>query len=232
MNVLCAEMDKSAGLMESRVKDLEQMFTDNENAYQFLGAEINRAVQIYEILEQQLAAMGTPTDGFAAQKVADHQARMNRCEKRIDDLKRGQQLCLLAAPEIRSMQDNNRTVAGSFRDIKVTTIPAWLGVYSRYILSMETKKAAELGNTVHDATDQAFRMQADQLRQNTVAVAKLSQRSVVSTDTLIHMQTQLIGSIDDAQKIIAEGRKARQDAAPKLQSLEQELIKRFNPLTK
>jgi uncharacterized protein YaaN involved in tellurite resistance len=97
------------------------------------------------------------------------------------------------------------------------------------VLALESKKGAELVNTVYDATDAAFRMQADQLRENTQQIARAQQRSVVTIETLEHMQTQLLGAVDDALKIADEGRKAREAAQPKLRQLEQGLISRFSP---
>jgi uncharacterized protein YaaN involved in tellurite resistance len=229
MDTLAAELNATASQLKLRVGDLEQMFVENEQSYQFLGKEMERGEEMLNILNQQLQAMGTPTDGFGAQHIADKQAQIQRLEKRIDDLRRGQQLRLLAAPEIRLEQNNKRSLATAFADIQVTTLPAWRGVFSRYILSLETKKAAALATSVYDATDEAFRKQADQVRQNTVEAARVSQRSVISIDTLEYQQQQLLAAVDDAKKIIEEGRAARAAAKPKMEALEAELIKRFSP---
>lgn len=230
MDALTVELDKMAVLMKKRAEvDCEEMYKDNEATYASLGQDIEAGKQMLADLEQQLQDLGTPTDGFGAQHVADTQAMIADVEKRVDDFGRGQQLCLLAAPQIRMQQTHDRTLAQSVRDIKVTTLPAWKGVFSRYILAMEAKKGAELVTGVYDATDAAFKMQADQLRTNTVAIATAQQRSVVSIDTLVHMQEQLLGAVDDAQRIAREGREQRALAAPKMKELEAQLISRFSP---
>lgn len=231
MNVLGGELDKMASLMSKRAEvDCEQMYTENEATYIGLDQDIVHGNQMLTDARVQLATAPAPKDGFEAQHIADQQALIADLEKVIDDFKRGQQLCLLAAPQIRMQQAQNRTLAQSVKTIQTTTIPAWQGVFSRYILAMEAKKGAELVNGVYDATDAAFRMQADLLRSNTVEVAKAQQRSVVSTDTLMHMQEQLLGAVDDALKIAADGKAAREADAPKLKALEQQMISRFTPL--
>lgn len=224
MNALISEMDKTAGNQTQRIADLEQMFADNEASFYAFGAEIEACEQLRDALQAQLAAESEAKDTFAAQRQADINDRIHRVEKKIDDFKRSQALCQLAAPEIRMMQSNARQLATTFNDIKVTTVPAWQGVFSRYILSMEQKKAAELATTVHDATNEAFRQQADLLRQNVQQIAKAKERSVVDIETLEHMQQQLLGAVDDAKRIAEEGKRGRAEARVKLASMEQQLI--------
>ena len=227
MNTLIAEMDKTAQNQLKRVTDLEQMFIDNENAFHAYNKEIAACELLLEALNAQLAAEQVAQDTFAAQRQADIQDRIHRVEKKINDFESSKKLCQLAAPEIRMMQSNARALATTFNDIKVTTVPAWQGVFSRYILSMEQKKAAELATTVHDATNEAFRMQADQLRQNVQLIAKAKERSVVDIETLEHMQQQLLGACDDAKRIADEGKRARAEAKTKLAAMDQQLIQRF-----
>lgn len=229
MDTLVGEMEKSVVLYTKRIGDIEKMFEENFQTHEALGREIVNAEELLLILNAQLANEQAATDAFSAQRLADQEDRIQRVEKKIDDLKRGQHLCKLAAPELRRMQSNSRALAETFQNIKAVTIPAYMGVFSRYVLNLEAKKGAELATSVADATDAAFRMQADSLRENTQTIAKAKQRAVVSIETIEHMQTQLLASYDDAKKIADEGRKARQEAAPKLQAMEQELVSRFVP---
>lgn len=226
MNTLVAEMDKTVAVQTQRIVDLEQMYADNENAYYAFGEEIVKCQQYVDLIKAQLATEQAATDMFASQRQHDLQERIARLEKKADDFVRSQHLCKLAAPEIRVMQANARALVTTFKDIKETTIPAWQGVFSRYILSMEQKRAAELGTAVQDATNEAFRMQADQLRTNVVTIAKARERSVVDIETLEHMQQQLEGALNDAAKIAEEGARARAEARTKLANMDQALIQR------
>lgn len=229
MDRLTTELDGMATLMKKRVDDCDTLFEENYQTFKRLEADVATGQQMIAQLEAQIAASGQATDAFGAQAISDLNDKVVRARKRVDDFQRGMTLATLAAPEIRLQQKHCRSLANTVRDIKVTTIPAWQGVFSRYILALETKKGAELVNTVYDATDAAFRMQADQLRTNTQEIAKAQERSVVSIETLEHMQTQLLGAVDDALRIAKEGREARDAAKPKLAALEQGLIQRFSP---
>ncbi len=227
MNTLVSEMDKTVQLQQKRIGDLETMFSDNEKAFFAFGEEIKACELLLEAMRAQLNTFNVASDTFDAQRQQDLMDRIHRVEKKADDFLRAQQLCKLAAPEIRLMQSNARSLVTTFGDIKNTTIPAWQGVFSRYIVSMEQKRAAELATSIQDATDQAFRMQADALRENVTLVAKARERSVVGIDTLEHMQQQLIGAVDDVKRITEEGARARAEAKVKLAEMDKQLIERF-----
>lgn len=234
MNALISELDKSAQLQIQRVTDLEEMYAANLASHDGLGSAEEQGKEILAVMEKQLAEMteaaaAAPADTFTAQHLSDFQNKMLRLEKRVDDLGRAKYLAKLSAPQIRIMQDNARTLAEKFNDIKVTTIPAWQNTFSMYLVQLEQAKGAALANAVHDATDDAFKLQADLLRQNTQEITKAKQRSVVTIETVEHMQKQLMGAMDDMQRINDDGRRSRKDAAPKLLALEQELINRFTP---
>lgn len=229
MKTLITELDRSGTLQEARIKDLEDMYAANLAAHNGIEAAAAEGDRLIQVLRDQLAVETAATDAFSAQRKVDISNRIDRLEKRIDDLRRAMLLAKQAAPEIRLLQDNARTLSSKFKDVKAVTIPAWQNAFSLFLIQLEQKKGAELITKVHDATDEAFRLQADLLRQNTGDIARAKQRSVVSIETLEHVQQQLLGSFDDMSKIAEEGRRSRKEAEPKLKALEQELINRFAP---
>lgn len=231
MNALILELENMAALMDKRVVDLETMHKDNTKLYQVLGEEITQGDALVQSMQASYDSAPAPTDPLEAQQRADYQSKIHRLAKRVDDLRRGQQLILMSLPEIRLEQDNKRALSSSVRTVKTTTIPAYQGVFSRYILAMETKKGNEIINAVYDATDEAFRQQADLVRQNAADAAQIQQRSVVSLETLTHCRDQLLGALDDVKRIADEGRAAREAARPELEKLEQGLIARFSAPT-
>lgn len=232
MQALITELDHSANLHSGRINDMEEMYDANLRAHTDLQAAVAEGERLIKVLQAQLAGEAQADDAFAAQRANDTRNRIERLEKRIDDLKRAMLLAKQAAPEIRLLQENARTLAMKFKDVKAVTIPAWQNAFTLFLVQMEQKKSAALVHAVHDATDEAFRMQADLLRQNTQEIAHAKQRSIVSIETLEHVQQQLLGSFDDMARINEEGRRSRKEAEPKLRALEQELINRFVPETR
>lgn len=226
MNAMLVELDKLGALMQQRVKDIDVLYSETEQTYKMLGDEIEVNKQRLADLLDFIQNSSAPSDAMQAQELNKLNARAQRLEKGIDDLERGRQLALLALPELQMEQDNKRSLASSVKTIKNTTWPAYQGLFTRYILALETKKGNEVIGSVYDATDAAFKMQAQQLRANAAETAKLQQRSVVSIETLELCQQELLGAMDDVARINEEGRAARAAAKPKLESLSQELIQR------
>lgn len=230
MGAIIGELSRHETLHKGRIADFDTMYNDNYIYHQGLEAAVTQGRDdLLVALNHELEREHTATDAFAAQRLADVKYRRDRLEKRTDDLSRAMVLSKQMAPQIRLSQDNARALTTVYADVIAVSIPAWRNVFSLYLLQMEAKQSAAVANAAYDATDAAFRAQADMLLQNTENIAKVKQRSVVSTDTLEHVQKQLITSFDALDRIAEEGRAARKAAEPKLFQLEQELITRFIP---
>ena len=229
MDTLVAEMTRHANVHRGRIQDFDEMFTGLETYYQGLDADVKKgegwAVQLRQAVAQQAVA----ANAFEAQQATELKRRLERLEKRIDDLRRAMLMATQMVPQIRLSQDNARALTDTFTDIVNVSVPAWRNVFSLYLLQLEAKQSAAVANAAYDATDAAFRAQADMLLENTETVARAKQRSLVSLETAQHVQTQLMTAFDKLEQISNEGQQRRKDELPKLQELERELIARFSP---
>lgn len=229
MDTLVAEMTRHANVHKGRIKDFDDMFKGLEAYYQGLDADVKKGEGWAERLRQAVAQQAAPVDAFEAQQATELKRRLERLEKRIDDLRRAMLMATQMVPQIRLSQDNARALTDTFTDIVNVSIPAWRNVFSLYLLQLEAKQSAAVANAAYDATDAAFRAQADMLLENTETVARAKQRSLVSLETAQHVQTQLMTAFDKLEQISNEGQQRRKDELPKLQELERELIARFSP---
>lgn len=229
MDTLVAEMTRHANVHRARIQDFDEMYKGLEVYYQGLDADVKKgeawAVQLRQAVAQQAAA----ANAFEAQQATELRRRLERLEKRVDDLRRAMLMATQMVPQIRLSQDNARALTDTFTDIVNVSIPAWRNVFSLYLLQLEAKQSAAVANAAYDATDAAFRAQADMLLENTETVARAKQRSLVSLETAQHVQTQLMTAFDKLEQISNEGQQRRKDELPKLQELERELIARFSP---
>jgi uncharacterized protein YaaN involved in tellurite resistance len=229
MDTLVAEMTRHANVHRARIHDFDEMYKGLETYYQGLAADVQKGEAWADKLRQAVAQQAAPTNAFEAQQATELKRRLERLEKRIDDLKRAMLMATQMVPQIRLSQDNARALTDTFTDIVNVSIPAWRNVFSLYLLQLEAKQSAAVANAAYDATDAAFRAQADMLLENTETVARAKQRSLVSLETAQHVQTQLITAFDKLEQISNEGQQRRKDELPKLQELERELITRFSP---
>ncbi|WP_312512623.1 toxic anion resistance protein [Massilia sp.] len=229
MDTLVSEMTRHANVHRARIQDFDEMYKGLEVYYQGLDADVKKGEAWAEKLRQAVAQQAAPTNAFEAQQATELKRRLERLEKRIDDLRRAMLMATQMVPQIRLSQDNARALTDTFTDIVNVSIPAWRNVFSLYLLQLEAKQSAAVANAAYDATDAAFRTQADMLLENTETVARAKQRSLVSLETAQHVQTQLITAFDKLEQISNEGQQRRKDELPKLQELERELIARFSP---
>lgn len=229
MDTLVAEMTRHANVHRARIHDFDEMYKGLETYYQGLAADVQKGEAWADKLRQAVAQQAAPTNAFEAQQATELKRRLERLEKRIDDLKRAMLMATQMVPQIRLSQDNARALTDTFTDIVNVSIPAWRNVFSLYLLQLEAKQSAAVANAAYDATDAAFRAQADMLLENTETVARAKQRSLVSLETAQHVQTQLMTAFDKLEQISNEGQQRRRDELPKLQELERELITRFSP---
>jgi uncharacterized protein YaaN involved in tellurite resistance len=228
MDTLVAEMTRHANVHRNRIQDFDEMYKGLEIYYQGLDADVRKGEAWADKLRQAVAQQAAPANAFEAQQATELKRRLERLEKRIDDLKRAMLMATQMVPQIRLSQDNARALTDTFTDIVNVSIPAWRNVFSLYLLQLEARQSAAVANAAYDATDAAFRAQADMLLENTETVARAKQRSLVSLETAQHVQTQLVTAFDKLEQISHEGQQRRKDELPKLQELERELIARFS----
>ena len=81
----------------------------------------------------------------------------------------------------------------------------------------------ELQRSVTDATNELLAKNAELLRQNSVDVARESERGVVDLETLKKVNSDLITTIEETIKIQRQGREARLDAERELAGIEDQL---------
>ncbi|MBN3790130.1 toxic anion resistance protein [Burkholderia sp. Ac-20353] len=230
MDTLVVELESHAQRQKNGIDELERMYNDNYALHQELAHAKARGEAALAALRANLAAgRQQADDAFGAQRLLDVKRTADALESKLDDLDRAMLMSKQLAPQIRMEQDQKRTLTSKFMTIKTVLIPAWTNAFALYLEQLGTKRAAALANATYDAADEAIRAQADLNRANAQEVAKLGQRPVISTDTFEYAQQQLFGAFDDVTQILAEGKRQREQDAPRLRQLEQDLITRFAP---
>lgn len=229
MDTLVVELESHAQRQKAGIDELERMYDDNYALHQEIAQAKTHGEAALATLRAHLAAGQQADDAFGAQRLLDVKRKVDALESKLDDLDRAMLMSKQLAPQIRMEQDQKRTLTSKFMTIKTVLIPAWTNAFALYLEQLGTKRAAALANATYDAADEAIRAQADLNRANAQEVAKLAQRPVISTDTFEYAQQQLFGAFDDVTQIIAAGKRQREQDAPRLRQLEQDLITRFAP---
>lgn len=198
--------------------------------------EYFRDLQVYIVAgEEKLAELRDQTipalraeaqakcDAMSAQVVRDFEDTVNRFEKKVHDLKLSKTIAIQTAPQIRLIQNNDKVLVDKIQTAILSTIPLWK---SQIVIALgleRQKNVLELQRSVTDATNGLLTKNAELLRQNSVDVARESERGVVDLETLKKVNSDLITTIEETIKIQRQGREARLDAERELAGIEDQL---------
>ena len=171
-------------------------------------------------LHAEASAKGDP---MSAQVVRDFEDTVNRFEKKIHDLKLSKTIAIQTAPQIRLIQNNDKTLADKIQTAILGTIPLWK---SQIIIALglhRQENVLQMQRSVSDATNTLLTKNAELLRQNSAETARESERGIVDLETLKKVNADLISTIEETIRIQQEGRAARQNAEAELLGIEQQL---------
>lgn len=161
-----------------------------------------------------------PEDAQAARDLAD---MCDRFEKKLYDLELTRNVSIQMGPQIRLIQSNDTMMAEKIQTTIVNTIPLWKNqmVLALGIAHSQQTMAAE--RAVTDATNELLKKNAATLKQGTIDIAKESERGIVDIETLQQTNKQLIETLDELNKIRADGKVKRANAEQELGRIEGEL---------
>ena len=228
------ELDTTSTNLTNRIALLEQLYIHNMAEYKELDqlivdgkAHLEQQRAAFESQRQEAVLTGKINDPLCAQSYNDWQASINRFSKRVSDLEAAQMMAVHAMPEIRMIQSNNQTLVEKFGNAKTLTIPAWKKQFVLAVSLDEQKKAANLAETVDNATNDFYKANADLLGENAVSVARSNQRAIIDLESLQYMQNTLISSFEEMKKIEAEGEQQRKLASAAIGNMKKELYQKL-----
>ena len=172
---------------------------------------------------------GLPEDAQAARDLAD---QCERFEKKLYDLELTRNISLQMGPQIRLLQNNNTMMAEKIQSTIVNTIPLWKNQMVLALGLAHSQQAMQAERAVTDATNELLRKNAATLKQGTIDIAKESERGVVDIETLQQTNRDLISTLDELNKIRADGKAKRAAAEQELGRIEGELKQKLLEINK
>ena len=166
--------------------------------------------------EAKAKASGLPEDAQAARDLAD---QCDRFEKKLYDLELTRNISIQMGPQIRLIQSND-------------TIPLWKNQMVLALGMAHSQQAMQAERAVTDATNELLRKNAATLKQGTIDIAKESERGVVDIETLQQTNRDLISTLDELNKIRADGKAKRAAAEQELGRIEGELKQKLLEINK
>ena len=208
--------------MLDKMYELNLVYFKELTMYILAGKKKLAEVRANDLKAAQEKAQRTqlPEDAQAARDLAD---LCDRFEKKLYDLELTRNVSIQMGPQIRLIQSNDTMMAEKIQSTIVNTIPLWKNQMVLALGIAHSQQAMQAERAVTDATNELLRKNAATLKQGTIEIAKESERGIVDIETLQQTNKQLIETLDELNKIRADGKVKRANAEQELGRIEGEL---------
>jgi len=208
--------------MLDKMYELNLVYFKELTMYILAGKKKLAEVRANDLKAAQEKAQRTqlPEDAQAARDLAD---LCDRFEKKLYDLELTRNVSIQMGPQIRLIQSNDTMMAEKIQTTIVNTIPLWK---SQMVLALgmeHARQATAAQSAVTNMTNELLKKNAATLKQGTIEIAKESERGIVDIETLQQTNKQLIETLDELNKIRADGKAKRANAEQELGRIEGEL---------
>ena len=208
--------------MLDKMYELNLVYFKELTMYILAGKKKLAEVRANDLKAAQEKAQRTqlPEDAQAARDLAD---LCDRFEKKLYDLELTRNVSIQMGPQIRLIQSNDTMMAEKIQTTIVNTIPLWKNQMVLALGIDHSQQAMQAERAVTDATNELLKKNAATLKQGTIEIAKESERGIVDIETLQQTNKQLIETLDELNKIRADGKAKRANAEQELGRIEGEL---------
>ena len=208
--------------MLDKMYELNLVYFKELTMYILAGKKKLAEVRANDLKAAQEKAQRTqlPEDAQAARDLAD---LCDRFEKKLYDLELTRNVSIQMGPQIRLIQSNDTMMAEKIQTTIVNTIPLWKNQMVLALGIAHSQQAMQAERAVTDATNELLKKNAATLKQGTIEIAQESERGIVDIETLQQTNKQLIETLDELNKIRADGKAKRANAEQELGRIEGEL---------
>lgn len=208
--------------MLDKMYQLNLVYFKELTMYILAGRKKLESVRANELKTAQEKAQRSqlPEDAQAARDLAD---MCDRFEKKLYDLELTRNISIQMGPQIRLIQSNDTMMAEKIQTTIINTIPLWKNQMVLALGMAHSQQAMQAERAVTDATNELLRKNAATLKQGTIDIAKESERGIVDLETLKQTNKELISTLDELNKIRADGKAKRAAAEVELGRIEGEL---------
>ena len=221
---LTQQMDSMALQQRDRIHTLDGLQQANFHYHEQLKGAVQQGQAWLESAKAALALPPDAADPFVAQQRTAAAHIVQRLEVAVNDFQNSMTLAKQQALEIQQTQDNGRAILDEFERVKTAVIPALTSLLTQQLIEIEQKHALETDDMLRSTLDAAMRQSAQTLGENTIQVATLQQRSLISTTTLDECQKILEASADKVKQLEEAGRQQRIADGQKRTEIEQRLL--------
>lgn len=162
-------------------------------------------------------------DMLDAQTLRDAVARRDDLERRVHDLMLTRQVTLQSLPQIRLIQDVDKSLVNKIQSSILTTIPIWKSQIAMAITLWNQQQALATQKKVTDTTNEMLARNAELLRMGSAEARKEVERGIFDIETIKKVNDDLIATIQESIQITEEGKRRRVEAEAAMERMEEDL---------
>ena len=202
---------------------LQKMFQDNIEHIKQIEDLIVAAKIKQEEINATLQEMQMEPERWETYQISDMNEFALTLDRRISDLITLHYVKKQSLPQIRLIQNNNIHSANRAQSIISTTIPIWKDSLAMAVALNNQKGGIEAQNKMDEATNQLLLHISEQMHQQTIEIAKASEKAPIQIETLKRTTQQLIDTIREVKEVHERGIQERREAEAEIMRIEGEL---------
>lgn len=200
---------------------IEQQKRQNQDDYHATALRIAAGTMALNIMIDQANAI----DGDG--RVLGHTYRtaqlLHGLEKRLHDLQLTQVHRTQLAPQYEMLISNNLQLIDKYSSVGSLMIPAWRTGITMALTIQRSERSAKVLDTLTDATQEYMLANSKMMKETTINVTKISQRSIIDVSTLETIQRDLEEGMRSVLEIQREGNTKRDGEIRKLRTLQRNI---------
>ncbi|WP_445489760.1 toxic anion resistance protein [Niallia sp. 03133] len=170
---ISVKLERSKNILLADIHLLEQLYENNKEYFYTLNIYIAAAEwKLEELTNEVIPKMKIEAkydqDEMKHQEVEDMLEFAERLERRIYDLKISRQITLQTAPQIRLIQNTNKTVIDKIQSSILTTIPLWRNQVGIALTLLRQRHAVETQKKMNMATKEIIQKNEKLIKSNTL----------------------------------------------------------------
>lgn len=189
---------------------LDTVYNNNKNYLSQLRELIIAAKLKEQEINQRINEMSADPINYDAYQVNDMKIFQNALQKRIADMIITENVLHQNLFQISAIQGNNTAIINKSDNIVTHVIPIWRDQITIAIMMDNQKASIEAQKKITDATNQILLKNAQNLKINSINVAKATEETVISIETLRSTYDSLIETVNEVNRIHSEGHKNRE----------------------
>jgi len=224
---ITTKMDKSRlDIIRDNVK-LSNLMEKNYNFIGELEDHIISGHMKIDELKEELAQLQSE-DVLDDIAINDNIELTDRLSKRIHGMELTRVITIQSLPQIKMVQNNNNTMAEKIQLSINSTIPVWKNQIAIAVTLKRQGDIAKIQERIHKTTNDILLSNAENLKTNSIDIARQNESGFVDVDTIKKVNENLISTLNEITKIKNDGQKMRDDVEQELVRLEKQLKDSIN----